>query len=124
MSDLNSYNNLVNSYDATARVNIGNMEVLCFEIEDYANRIGDIFTKIDERMDNLSRYYQGDSCDYLFNYYSELKNNFVAIKDNINSYSDDLVELVKKLQSIDIKVANLFTDFSIDTKNKTKSIES
>ncbi len=124
MPDLNSYNNLVNSYDATAGVNIGNMEVLCFEIEDYANRIGDIFTKIDERMDNLSRYYQGDSCDSLFNYYSELKNNFVAIKDNINSYSDDLVELVKKLQSIDIKVANLFTDFSIDTKNKTKSIES
>ena len=124
MSDLSLDKSLVNSYDVNATVNIDNMETLCFEIEDFANRIGDIFTKIDGRMDNLSRYYQGDSCDQLNNYYLELKKNFDVIKTNINTYSDDLVELVRKLQSIDIKVANLFIDFSVETKNKSRSIES
>lgn len=106
-----------------AAVNEANMSSLTFEILDYSDRIMEIFSKIDTRMDNLSRYYQGDSYNELANYYNDLKNNYDAITSNIINYSNDLVTLVRKLKETDVKIAFLFESYSADTKNQIKSNE-
>lgn len=96
---------------------------LSFEILDYADRIMDIFLKIDNKMESLSDYYQGDSFDELNEYYSLLKSNYDAVKSNIVSYSDDLVELIRKMHETDSRIANIFEEFSKDTNNNLESIE-
>lgn len=105
-------------------INETNLGTLSFEILDYADRIMEIFSKIDTCMDNLSKSYEGESYTALETYYKDLSSNYDAIKNNIISYSDDLVALVRKMSESDAKIASLFEGFSIDTKNKIKSIDS
>lgn len=105
-------------------INEDELSNLSLEVLDYADRISEIFDKIDVCMDKLSNHYQGSSCSSLVNIYNELTPYYSIIKDNIISYSDDFIELIKKMQDNDKYLTTLFQNYTDDTLNKIKSIMS
>lgn len=96
---------------------------LTLDILDYADRTSQILEKIDSKMEELATHYQGDSYKELMNYYSQLQSSYSTIKNNIVSYSDDLAALLIKMKENDKTVASLFDEFTVDVKQKIKSIE-
>lgn len=108
--------------DVVAGINEDDLSNLSFEVLDYADRISEIFDKLDACMDRLPNHYQGIPCNDIINLYNELVPYYSIIKENIISYSDDFIELIKKMQENDNYLTKLFQEYTDDTKNKTKSI--
>ena len=108
--------------DVVAGINEDELSLLSLEILDYSDRITEIFDKIDSCMDRLPNYYQGTPCVALMNYYKQLTTYYSIIRDNIVTYSDDLIALIKKMQENDKFLTTLFQNYTDDTKNKMKSI--
>lgn len=108
--------------DVVAGINEDELSLLSLEILDYSDRITEIFDKIDSCMDRLPNYYQGTPCVALMSYYKQLTTYYSIIRDNIVTYSDDLIALIKKMQENDKFLTTLFQNYTDDTKNKMKSI--
>ena len=108
--------------DVAAGINEDELSSLSLEVIDYADRISEIFDKIDSCMEKLPMHYQGQPCSELVNFYNELTPFYSIIKDNIISYSDDFIELIKKMQDNDKYLVTLFQNYTDDTMNKIKSI--
>lgn len=96
---------------------------LSIEVLDYSDRISEIFDKIDACVNKLPMHYQGQACSKLINYYCQLAENYLIIKQNFTSYSDDLTTLIKKVRENDKYFASLFQSCTEDTKSKIKSVE-
>lgn len=108
--------------DVVSGINEDELSLLSLEILDYSDRISEIFDRIDSCMERLPNYYQGLPCEKLMQYYKELTTYYPIIKDNIVSYSDDLIALIKKMKENDKFLTTLFQNYTDDTKNKMKSI--
>ncbi len=108
--------------DAVAGINEDELSSLSLEVLDYADRISEIFDKIDACMNKLPNHYQGSPCSKLIDYYNNLKIYYPVIKNNIISYSDDFIALIKKMQDNDKTLVTLFQNYTDETKNKIKSI--
>lgn len=108
--------------DIVVGINEEDLSSLSLEVLDYADRISEILNKIDDRMDKLNHYYQGLPATNIINFYNELKPYYATIKENIISYSDDLMELIRKMQDNDKYLTTLFQNYTDDTINKIKSI--
>lgn len=109
--------------DAIVGIREEDLRSLCLEILDYADRISEIFDKIDLKMDKLPEYYQGDSSTKIQAYYNNLSSNYLTIKNNVISYSDDLICLIQKMKENEKYLLSLFNNYTIDTKNKIKSVK-
>lgn len=109
--------------DAIAGIREEDLRSLCLEILDYTDRISEIFDKLDANMDKLPEYYQGDSCTSIQSYYKDLSSNYLTIKDNLISYSDDLICLIQKMKENDKSLSKLFINYTTDVKSKIKSVK-
>lgn len=109
--------------DIVVGINEDELSNLSLEVIDYADRISEIFDKIDDCMDKLPNYYQGPPCDEILNLYDKVKSFYPIVKANILSYSDDFMELIKKLREDEKYLITLFQDYTEDTIKKTKSVE-
>lgn len=105
-----------------AGINEEDLGNLSIEVIDYADRISEIFDKIDACMEKLPNYYKGIPSDRITEYYNNLKPYYGIIKENIITYSDDFIELIKKMQENDKFLSTLFQKNTDETINKIKSI--
>lgn len=103
-------------------INEDDLSTLSLEVLDYADRISEIFDKIDALVEQLPNNYSGEPCREIIEYYMDLKLNYAKIRQNIISYSEDFVELIKKMQENDKYITTLFQEFTDETKNQIKSI--
>lgn len=85
--------------------------------------IADVFNNIDAKMAELGTYYEAPEYKSLMNVYTEFKKNYAVVKNNVISYSDDLIAVVNKVQAGDKKLALLIEDLTKDTLRKAKEIE-
>ena len=105
-------------------INHEELSNLCLEIIDYADDTSEIFDKMNNCIDKLSSYCDGDHINKIMSNYRQLSVYFPIIKDNIVSYSDDLIALIKKMQENDKYLSTLFQNYSDEIVSKTRSIES
>lgn len=103
-------------------INEDDLVSLSLEILDYSDRISELFDRIDDCMEKLPVHYNGLSSSKLVNYYKDLKPCYYVIKQNIISYSDDLIELIKKMKENDRCLVTLFQNYTEDAINKIRSI--
>lgn len=108
--------------DVIAGINEEDLSSLSLEVLDYADRISEIFDKMDTCMNKLPNHYQGSPCKELIDFYNELSTYYPVIKKNIISYSDDFIALIQKMQDNDKYLTTLFQDYTDNTKEKIKSI--
>lgn len=108
--------------NVVAGINEGELSNLSIEVQDYADRISEIFDKMDLCMEKLPNQYKGLPCEKVISLYEELRQNYESVKNNIISYSDDLTELIRKMQTNDKYLTGLFQNYTDETIQKTKSI--
>ena len=96
---------------------------LCVEITKYSDSISELFSKIDDDMAEVKEIYKGSSATTLLNSYADFRKNYAIINSNINSYSDDLTELINKLRTGLTDLSHLFESYTQNIKTETKAIE-
>src|SRR5574344_2490387 len=93
------------------------------EILDYVERISEIFEKINLKIESLPNSYKSQSCMEFINSYNAFKSNYSIIKNNMTSYSDDLITLIKRMHETNDYLVTTFQKLTIDAKSKANKIE-
>lgn len=96
---------------------------LSISILDYADRLMELFEKLDTTIDDLPKYYKDEACDILMNKYHDLSEYYSVIKNNFVSYSDDLMSLIKHTKENYKYAENLINIFAEDTKKEKAKVE-
>lgn len=109
--------------DVLVGINEEEVSNLSLEIIDYADKISEIFDKITDCVDRIHSQYDGEPVSKIINSYQSLAEYYPVMKDNIISYSDDLIALIKKVKENDKYLVTLFQEYTDETINKKKSIE-
>lgn len=109
--------------NVVAAINEAELGELSLDILNYIDRISVIFDKIDTCMEKLPNHYKGPSSRELLKLYQEFKIYRPIMKSNLISYSDDFIELIKKMKENDKYLVTLFQNFADETTNKAKSIK-
>ena len=102
--------------DFFAGINENELSALSLEISDYARKVSGILNKIDNAMSGLQNCYRGPSADAIMQRYGEIKTSFPTVKNNISSYSDDLVALIRKMRAGDKRLTGMFDLFTEDLR--------
>ena len=97
--------------------------MLAMEIANDADKISEVFSKIDACMGKVSAYYSGAPSKKILQRYDELKANYPVMKENIVSYSEDLITLISKMRENDKYLASLFREYINETNDHTKVAE-
>ena len=82
----------------------------------------EIFNSVDSKMSELKAYYDCSKYYSLVNSYNEFKKNYSIVKQNIVTYSDDLIAVINKFKSGDNDVSVLVESDSMDVKQKATMI--
>ena len=88
-----------------------------------SENVSDLFSSVDLKMQTLKNYFDGSKYDSLMASYREFRKNYAVVKNNIVSYSDDLIAVINKVRAGDQKIASLISQITEDTKQKAKEIE-
>ena len=96
---------------------------LAMEILTISEDVTDIFSNIDSKMASLKNCYDADGYNQLMAKYRDFKKNYTIVKDNIVSYSDDLIAVINKVRAGDKKIAFMIDNITEDTKDKASKIE-
>lgn len=96
---------------------------LSVSILDYADRLMELFEKLDAIMENLPQHYKDKACDNLINKYHDLTEYYPIIKNNFVSYSDDLVALIKHTKENYNYYGNLVNIFTEDARKEKAKVE-
>lgn len=96
---------------------------LSFEVEDYVDRISEIFEKYNIAISRLSVNYKSEACQKILSYYEEIKKAFPIVKSNIKKYAEDYRNVIRVLKSEDKKYALRLENEATTTVAKAKEIE-
>ncbi len=114
---------LVANEDVELAIREDDLADLAMEILTISEDVTDIFSKVDSKMDSLKNCYEADEYNSLMAKYREFKKNYTVVKDNIVSYSDDLISVINKVRAGDKSIAFLIDSITEDTKDKASKIE-
>ncbi len=114
---------LVADEDVELAINEEDLSTLAMDILTISEDVTDIFSKIDAKMDSLKNCYESDEYSALMTKYRDFKKNYSIVKDNIVSYSDDLIAVINKVRTGDRTIAFLIDSITEDTKDKASKIE-
>lgn len=93
----------------------------------YLNNIIDEITKnlndIDMIIYNLDSYLEGEILDSIKKKYDEFRKQYEILKDNLNSYPQDLMNVKAGLKWEESSVINKFNEYTQDIRTQTKDIK-
>jgi hypothetical protein len=104
-------------------INESKIYELCLEIDNFKDNLATILGNIDDNMNDVSKFYESSAATSLLNSYNEFRKNYPIIKDNVDSYAEDLKELVVKYKSGAKSIALSFDNQSSDIKTQAKTID-
>ncbi|MBR3236444.1 hypothetical protein IKF92_02070 [Candidatus Saccharibacteria bacterium] len=99
----------------------GELGSLSLEVMGYAERISEIFDRIESAMDRIPACFQGTPSEAINQHYQEIRSNFPVIKDNVTSYSNDLITLINRVHENNKYLSGLFRDYTSDIRGKIKT---
>lgn len=91
---------------------------LAIDIIDFNDEIADLFSSIDTKMADLKTFYNCSKYYSLLSSYNEFKKNYAVVKQNITTYSEDLIAVINRFKSGDSDVSLTVEGDSIDVKQK------
>lgn len=104
-------------------INEPELGALSLEILDYAERIIAIFDKIDAKIEQLPSSYKSQAFDTFLESYNNFRQNYPVVKNNIVSYSDELLTLIRRLHENEQDYINMFQSYTKDSISQAKKIE-
>ena len=109
--------------DLEVAMNEEDLAELSFEVEDYVDRISEIFEKYNIAISRLSINYKSEACQKILSYYEEIKKTFPIVKNNIKKYAEEYRNVIRVLKSEDKKYALRLENEATTTAAKAKEIE-
>lgn len=94
---------------------------LGLEVMGYAEKISEIFDRIESAMDRIPACFQGVPSEEINQRYQEIRSNCSVMKDNVTSYSDDLITLINRIRENDKYLSGLFRDYASDARGKIRA---
>lgn len=85
--------------------------------------ISEIFSSIDNKMEALKIYFDGKEYDHLMTKYRDFRKNYPIVKNNIVSYSDDLIALINKVRAGDDDIAFIIDSLTKYVNEKAKEVK-
>ena len=104
-------------------INESELGNLSMEILDYKERINDIFDAIDKQVGSLDECYKGSANYVVKEGYNDIRKNYALITQNLDSYSSDLINLIKQVKIDSNYIAQLFLDQAEDMEAKTRIVK-
>ena len=104
-------------------INEEDLSAFAMDLLTISEDISDMFSSIDNKMENLKNYFDGSKYDHLMSSYRTFRKNYSIVKNDIVSYSDDLIALINKVRKGDKDIAFLISQITDDTSKKAKEIE-
>lgn len=95
---------------------------LIVEITDIADEISIIFDEIDDSVSKIKEYLSCSANADIDTKYEEIRKNYQIIKNNVISYSNDLVSLNVKMHDGEIQMKNLFNVKTSEITDKIKEV--
>lgn len=108
--------------DVFFAINEPELESLSLELIDYADDISSILSKINAKIDTLDLYCDGKAIIELKEKYSNFKVNYSIVKQNINTYSSDLIDLIQKAKTSNKKIVNIIEEGQDDLRVQAKNL--
>lgn len=99
-------------------INEEELSELAIDIIDFNDEIAELFSSIDGKMSELKSYFDCSKYYTLLNSYNEFKKNYAVVKQNILTYSDDLIAVINKFKSGDKDVSLVVAGDYEDVKQK------
>lgn len=87
-----------------------------------ADEVNDILNKFDNKFYDLKYCYQGKSAVSLNKFYSDIRERFPVVRNNLVSYAYDLISLRDKMHQMSSDITKKLEDFTEDAKNKAKQV--
>ena len=99
------------------------LSAFSMEILDYFEKVADLLDNTDKEMNSLAPYFQEASYGVLMERYDNFRGNYVAIKDNIKSYSEELITLMQRMKENDHYLAQMFANYTSEKKLEAKKVK-
>lgn len=84
--------------------------------------ITEIFSSIDKKMEALKLCFDGKEYDHLMAKYRDFRKNYPVVKNNIVSYSDDLIALINKVRAGDKDIAFIIDKLTKYANEQAKEV--
>lgn len=97
--------------NSVAGINETGINILIMDIKDSLEKINKHYYNIVDLVEKSSTYFDCSCNSNYKNYFNKLKNNYNTLKENILSYTDDLV-------AVKTKYSNAIEDIVIDLNRK------
>ena len=94
---------------------------LGLEVMGYTEKMSEIFDRIDSAMDRIPTCFQGSPSEEINQRCQEIRSNYSVMKDNVTSYSNDLITLVNRTRENDKYLSGLFRDYADDVRSKIRT---
>ena len=104
-------------------INEDELSELAIDIVDFNDEIAELFNSIDRKMSELKSYYDCSKYYSLINSYNESKKNYGIVKQNITTYSDDLIAVINRFKTGDKDVSLVVSGDYEDVKQKATMIK-
>ena len=104
-------------------INEEELSELAIDIIDFNDEIAELFSSIDGKMSELKSYFDCSKYYTLLNSYNEFKKNYAVVKQNILTYSDDLIAVINKYKSGDKDVSLVVAGDCEDVKQKATMVK-
>lgn len=95
---------------------------IAIDFMNFNDELSELFSSIDSKMFELKSAFNSKEYQSLLNQYNEFKKNYSVVKNNINSYSDDLVAVINKMRTGDSNITSLLETKSDDVLEQAKLI--
>ena len=99
-------------------INIDSVDKLILDIYNYAEKINKTLNQISEVVDETKNFYDCEVADNYRNKFNHFKANFNIINKNIISYSDDLIKLKNRYQTVNNDIGQTIKKATIDMEGK------
>lgn len=110
------------SNDLFIGINEGELGEIAIDFVNFNDELSEIFSSIDSKMIELKGAFNSKEYQSLLSQYNDFKKNYSIVKNNINSYSDDLVAIINKVRIGDSNIASLLETKSNDVLDQAKLI--
>lgn len=101
-------------------INEEGIKKLVLNIYDYSEQISTVLNSIDDLVSDVKADFQIENNNVFYNKFTEVKNNFGNVRDNILSYADEMIKVSNNFQSIDQDLHSIMTKAAqaVDTEKK------
>lgn len=103
-------------------INEEELSELAIDIIDFNDELADLFSSIDGKISELKNFYNCSKYYPFLNSYNEFKKNYSIVKQNIVSYSDDLIAVINTFRTGDKDVSLALEADLSDVKEKATMV--